>query len=73
MKVRKPEENHWVVGLNASKLFCVVCKSPDTFPQVGLVGLLISASILLFVTKRINKIYCSIYFLFRSSPNQFSI
>ncbi|KAG5522671.1 hypothetical protein RHGRI_034720 [Rhododendron griersonianum] len=33
-KVRKPEENHWVVGLNAIKLFCVVCKSPDTFPQV---------------------------------------
>lgn len=25
-----------MVGLNASKLFCIVCKSPDLFPQVGL-------------------------------------
>ncbi|XP_059644815.1 protein ENHANCER OF LHP1 1 [Cornus florida] len=33
-KVKKPDENYWVVGLNASKLFCIVCKSPDSFPQV---------------------------------------
>lgn len=33
-KLKKPEENFWVAGLNASKLFCVVCKSPDSFPQV---------------------------------------
>uniref|UniRef100_A0A5B7B1E7 Putative WD repeat and HMG-box DNA-binding protein 1 n=1 Tax=Davidia involucrata TaxID=16924 RepID=A0A5B7B1E7_DAVIN len=33
-KVKKTEENYWVVGLNASKLFCIVCKSPDLFPQV---------------------------------------
>ncbi|XP_019189746.1 PREDICTED: WD repeat and HMG-box DNA-binding protein 1 [Ipomoea nil] len=32
-KLKKPEEKYWVVGLNASKLFCVVCKSPDSFPQ----------------------------------------
>ncbi|VFQ80641.1 unnamed protein product [Cuscuta campestris] len=33
-KMKKPEEKYWVVGLNASKLFCVVCKAPDSFPQV---------------------------------------
>ncbi|XP_022736596.1 WD repeat and HMG-box DNA-binding protein 1-like [Durio zibethinus] len=33
-KERKSGENYWVVGLNASKLFCVVCKNPDSFPQV---------------------------------------
>ncbi|KAK9008823.1 hypothetical protein V6N11_080301 [Hibiscus sabdariffa] len=33
-KERKSGENYWVVGLNASKLFCVVCKNPDAFPQV---------------------------------------
>ncbi|EPS71032.1 hypothetical protein M569_03722, partial [Genlisea aurea] len=32
-KVKKPEENYWVVGLNASKLFCIVCRSPESFPQ----------------------------------------
>ncbi|XVF49878.1 hypothetical protein PTKIN_Ptkin04bG0051500 [Pterospermum kingtungense] len=31
---RKSGENYWVVGLNARKLFCVVCKNPDSFPQV---------------------------------------
>ncbi|KDP31399.1 hypothetical protein JCGZ_11775 [Jatropha curcas] len=30
----KSNENYWVVGLNASKLFCIVCKSPELFPQV---------------------------------------
>ncbi|KAK7281795.1 hypothetical protein RIF29_10075 [Crotalaria pallida] len=30
----KSDENYWLVGLNASKLFCVVCKKPDTFPPV---------------------------------------
>ncbi|KAI4335860.1 hypothetical protein L6164_014465 [Bauhinia variegata] len=30
----KSDENYWVVGLNASKLFCVICKNPEIFPQV---------------------------------------
>ncbi|XP_047163216.1 protein ENHANCER OF LHP1 1 [Vigna umbellata] len=30
----KSNENYWVTGLNASKLFCVVCKKPEEFPQV---------------------------------------
>ncbi|KAL5749016.1 hypothetical protein ACOSQ2_026313 [Xanthoceras sorbifolium] len=33
-KEKKSNENYWIVGLNASKLFCIVCKSPDLFPQV---------------------------------------
>ncbi|KAJ4960748.1 hypothetical protein NE237_020658 [Protea cynaroides] len=33
-KEQKAEGNYWLVGLNMSKLFCVVCKAPDTFPQV---------------------------------------
>ncbi|KAK6921076.1 Minichromosome loss protein Mcl1, middle region [Dillenia turbinata] len=33
-KEKKSEENYWVVGLNASKLICVVCSSPETFRQV---------------------------------------
>ncbi|KAK9278760.1 hypothetical protein L1049_028337 [Liquidambar formosana] len=33
-KEKKSEENYWVVGLNASKLFCIVCKNPDLYPQV---------------------------------------
>ncbi|XP_071712171.1 protein ENHANCER OF LHP1 1 [Rutidosis leptorrhynchoides] len=33
-KLEKKDEHYWVVGLNSSKLFCVVCKSPDKFPQV---------------------------------------
>ncbi|CAN4086211.1 unnamed protein product [Withania somnifera] len=33
-KLKKSEENYWVVGLNTSKLFCVICKSPDSFPEV---------------------------------------
>ncbi|KZV16002.1 WD repeat and HMG-box DNA-binding protein 1 [Dorcoceras hygrometricum] len=32
-KLCKSEENYWVVGLNKSKLFCIVCKSPESFPQ----------------------------------------
>lgn len=32
-KLKKSEENYWVVGLNSSKLFCVICKSPDSFPE----------------------------------------
>ncbi|XP_076947551.1 protein ENHANCER OF LHP1 1-like [Bidens hawaiensis] len=31
-KLKKKDENHWVVGLNSSKLFCILCKSPDKFP-----------------------------------------
>ncbi|XP_068637138.1 protein ENHANCER OF LHP1 1-like [Aristolochia californica] len=34
-KERKSEmESYWVVGLNSSKLFCVVCNSPDLYPLV---------------------------------------
>ncbi|KAJ4843865.1 hypothetical protein Tsubulata_039305 [Turnera subulata] len=33
-KEKKSDENYWIVGLNSSKLFCIVCKSPDLFPQV---------------------------------------
>ncbi|CAK7323182.1 unnamed protein product [Dovyalis caffra] len=33
-KEKKSDESYWVVGLNASKLFCIVCKSSDMFPQV---------------------------------------
>ncbi|XP_042489707.1 WD repeat and HMG-box DNA-binding protein 1 [Macadamia integrifolia] len=33
-KEKESEKNYWVVGLNTSKLFCVVCESPDTFPPV---------------------------------------
>ncbi|KAI3759231.1 hypothetical protein L6452_06888 [Arctium lappa] len=32
-KLKKKEENYWMVGLNSSKLFCILCKSPDKFPQ----------------------------------------
>lgn len=35
MKARKSEdESHWVVGLDANNIFCVLCKSPDCYPQV---------------------------------------
>ncbi|KAK7411298.1 hypothetical protein VNO78_02731 [Psophocarpus tetragonolobus] len=30
----KSDENYWVTGLNSSKLFCVVCKKPNNFPEV---------------------------------------
>ncbi|CAN1296962.1 Protein ENHANCER OF LHP1 1 [Linum perenne] len=33
-KTKKPDENYWVAGLNARKLLCIVCKSPEVFPQV---------------------------------------
>ncbi|KAI3927214.1 hypothetical protein MKW92_001969 [Papaver armeniacum] len=29
-----PEDNYWVVGLNDSKLFCILCKNPLTYPLV---------------------------------------
>ncbi|KAL2479109.1 transducin family protein/WD-40 repeat family protein [Forsythia ovata] len=32
-KLNKAGENCWVVGLNANKLFCIVCKSPESYPQ----------------------------------------
>ncbi|KAK1422282.1 hypothetical protein QVD17_25282 [Tagetes erecta] len=32
--LKKKDENYWMVGLNSSKLFCILCKSPDKFPQV---------------------------------------
>ncbi|CAN0871337.1 Protein ENHANCER OF LHP1 1 [Linum grandiflorum] len=33
-KTKKSDENYWMTGLNASKLFCIVCKNPEVFPQV---------------------------------------
>lgn len=33
-KERKSDENYWVVGLNTSKLFCVICKNSESYPQV---------------------------------------
>ncbi|KAL3529378.1 hypothetical protein ACH5RR_008700 [Cinchona calisaya] len=33
-KLKKSDETYWVVGLNATKLFCIVCKAPYSFPQV---------------------------------------
>lgn len=33
---RKSEtESIWMVGLNSTQVFCVVCKLPDTYPQVA--------------------------------------
>ncbi|XP_074316480.1 protein ENHANCER OF LHP1 1 [Silene latifolia] len=34
-KVKKADENYWVVGLSAEKLFCIICKSPDLYPKVS--------------------------------------
>lgn len=31
---RSEDESHWVVGLDANKLFCILCKSPQSYPQV---------------------------------------
>ncbi|PKA47519.1 Flagellar WD repeat-containing protein Pf20 [Apostasia shenzhenica] len=31
---KSEDENYWVVGLNESKLFCIVCKSPNYYPSV---------------------------------------
>ncbi|KAI3727821.1 hypothetical protein L6452_16441 [Arctium lappa] len=36
-KLKKKEKNYWMVGLNSSKLFCIICKSPDKFPQAGVI------------------------------------
>ncbi|KAF8106737.1 hypothetical protein N665_0134s0022 [Sinapis alba] len=33
-KVKKQEENYWVVGLNTTSLYCIACKHPEVFPQV---------------------------------------
>ncbi|KAJ0988269.1 hypothetical protein J5N97_006625 [Dioscorea zingiberensis] len=34
-KARKSEdETYWMVGLSGSKLFCIICKSPDSYPLV---------------------------------------
>nr|XP_012567793.1 WD repeat and HMG-box DNA-binding protein 1 [Cicer arietinum] len=34
IKEKKSDENYWMVGLNTNKLVCVVCKKPESFPQV---------------------------------------
>lgn len=33
-KVKKQDENYWVVGLNKTSLCCIACKHPELFPQV---------------------------------------
>ncbi|KAG6735356.1 hypothetical protein POTOM_062077 [Populus tomentosa] len=32
-KEKKSDESYWVVGLNVSMLFCIVCKRLDMFPR----------------------------------------
>ncbi|PAN11499.1 hypothetical protein PAHAL_2G176200 [Panicum hallii] len=35
VKARKSEdESHWVVGLDANNIFCILCKHPQSYPQV---------------------------------------
>lgn len=34
--MKKSDENYWMVGFNTNNIFCIVCKSPDLFPQVVL-------------------------------------
>ncbi|XP_062194749.1 protein ENHANCER OF LHP1 1 [Phragmites australis] len=35
IKARKCEdESHWVVGLDATNIFCIQCKSPQSYPEV---------------------------------------
>ncbi|CAN6237368.1 unnamed protein product [Urochloa humidicola] len=35
VKARKSEdESHWVVGLDANNIFCIVCKYPQSYPEV---------------------------------------
>lgn len=35
VKARKFEdESHWVVGLDANNIFCILCKTPQSYPQV---------------------------------------
>ncbi|CAL5073973.1 unnamed protein product [Urochloa decumbens] len=35
VKARKSEdESHWVVGLDANNIFCILCKYPQSYPQV---------------------------------------
>lgn len=31
---RKGSEAHWITGFDESNVFCVVCRSADTVPQV---------------------------------------
>jgi chromosome transmission fidelity protein 4 len=39
-KARKSEdESHWVVGLDANNIFCIICKSPESCPQVSFASL----------------------------------
>ncbi|KAL5725663.1 hypothetical protein ACHQM5_008782 [Ranunculus cassubicifolius] len=33
-KEKKSDESYWMVGLNASKVFVIVCESPDIYPLV---------------------------------------
>ncbi|KFK33844.1 hypothetical protein AALP_AA5G067300 [Arabis alpina] len=31
---KKQEENYWVVGLNATSVYCIACKHPELYPKV---------------------------------------
>ncbi|WVZ63894.1 hypothetical protein U9M48_013488 [Paspalum notatum var. saurae] len=31
---KSEDESHWVVGLDANNIFCILCKSPQSYPQV---------------------------------------
>jgi chromosome transmission fidelity protein 4 len=31
---KKEKNNYWVVGLNTAQVYCIVCKAPETQPQV---------------------------------------
>ena len=31
---KKEKNNYWVVGLNTAQVYCIVCKAPETQPQL---------------------------------------
>lgn len=47
--LKKSDETYWVVGLNANKLFCVVCKSPDLFPQVCMTSYIVYCCLTIYL------------------------
>lgn len=57
-KSKKKNESCWVVGLDSSKLFCIICKSPEKFPQARIVcyaNLFLENNIVLFLIQAIPK------------------